>query len=191
MDLHFNKHHQTYITNLNNALTSQAEATSSCNLLKLLELQPAIKFNAGGHINHTLFWEVLAPKSSLNTHPSSSAPNLHQRITQRWGSVDAFRSLLESAALDIQGSGWAWLVKTPDGFLEITTSKDQDLPGPGKLAIIGIDMWEHAYYLQYWNNKKEYLNKIWDVMNWTVAEKRYLGDAATIYGELNGLASRL
>ena len=98
MDLHFNKHHQTYITNLNNALTSQAEATSSCNLLKLLELQPAIKFNAGDHINHALFWEVLAPKSSLNTDPSSSAPNLHQRITQRWGSVVACRSIFKARA---------------------------------------------------------------------------------------------
>jgi Fe-Mn family superoxide dismutase len=191
MDLHVNKHHQTYITNLNNALGAQAEASSSSNLISLIELQPAIRFNAGGHINHTLFWENLSPKSTGNSNSSSAAPELHQKIVQRWGSFDKFKVSLETVALGIQGSGWVWLVKTTDGLLEITTSKDQDIPGSGKLAILGIDMWEHAYYLQYWNNKKEYLSKIWDVLNWKMAEKRYLGDKKGIYGELIGLASHL
>ncbi|KIW54849.1 hypothetical protein PV05_07182 [Exophiala xenobiotica] len=194
MDLHYNRHHQTYITNLNNALTTHAEALSTGNLIKQLELQPAIKFNAGGHINHTLFWEGLTPVSSGDSDLGKAAPNLHQAIVQRWGSVEAFRAAWEATALGIQGSGWAWLVKSPakDGStLEITTSKDQDLPATGKLAILGIDMWEHAYYLQYWNNKKDYVNKIWDVLNWKTAEKRYLGDVRAIYGDLAGLASRL
>ncbi|KIX07361.1 uncharacterized protein Z518_02014 [Rhinocladiella mackenziei CBS 650.93] len=194
MDLHYNRHHQTYITNLNNALTVHAEALSSSNLLKQLELQPAIKFNAGGHINHTLFWENLSPASTGDANLASAAPQLHQGILQRWGSVETFKTTLEATALAIQGSGWVWLVKSQannGSVLEITTSKDQDLPPPGKMALLGIDMWEHAYYLQYWNNKKEYVSKIWDVLNWKTAEKRYLGDAAVIYGNLVGLASRL
>jgi len=194
MDLHYNRHHQTYITNLNNALATHSEALSTSNLVKQLELQPAIKFNAGGHVNHTLFWENLSPKSTGDSDLASAAPKLHQDIVHRWSSVDTFKSTLEATALAIQGSGWVWLVKSSakDGSpLEITTSKDQDLPAAGKLAILGIDMWEHAYYLQYWNNKKEYLNKIWDVLNWKTAEKRYLGDTRAIYGDLVGLTSRL
>lgn len=194
MDLHYHRHHQTYITNLNNALAAHAEAASTSNLIKQLELQPAIKFNAGGHVNHTLFWENLAPRSTGDADLASAAPKLHQGIVQRWGSIETFRSTLEATALAIQGSGWVWLVKASakDGsLLEITTSKDQDLPPTGKLAVLGIDMWEHAYYLQYWNNKKEYLNKIWDVLNWKTAEKRYAGDIRVIYGDLAGLASRL
>lgn len=204
MELHYTRHHQTYITNLNNALTSHAEAVSTGNLIKQLDLQPLIKFNAGGHINHTLFWEGLTPPgtpaaaSSKQTDVlASAAPTLHQAIVQQWGSVESFRSAWESAALGIQGSGWAWLVKVPSSsigtgsILEITTSKDQDLPASGRLAILGIDMWEHAYYLQYWNNKKEYVAKIWDVLNWKTAEKRYLGDHRVVYGDLVGLAGRL
>ncbi|KAK4936072.1 hypothetical protein LTR10_022974 [Elasticomyces elasticus] len=192
MDLHYNKHHQTYITNLNKALKDTAEALSSGNLVKQLELQSAIKFNAGGHVNHSLFWENLSPKSTGDSDTAKAAPKLHQDIVQRWGSFENFRTTLETTALGIQGSGWVWLVKTDvGGRLEITTSKDQDLPVPGNLAVLGIDMWEHAYYLQYWNNKKEYLNNIGAVLNWTAAEKRYLGDKRTIYGDLAGLASRL
>ncbi|KAI1618372.1 Fe-Mn family superoxide dismutase [Exophiala viscosa] len=177
MDLHYNKHHQTYITNLNKALKETAEALSNGNLVKQLELQSAIKFNAGGHVNHTLFWENLSPRSTGDSDTASAAPKLHQDIT---------------TALAIQGSGWVWLVKNElGGRLEITTSKDQDLPVPGNLAVLGIDMWEHAYYLQYWNNKKEYLNNIWAVLNWNAAGKRYLGDRRAIYGDLAGLASRL
>ncbi|KIW18839.1 hypothetical protein PV08_03128 [Exophiala spinifera] len=208
MELHYTRHHQTYITNLNNALASHAEALSTGNLIKQLELQPLIKFNAGGHINHTLFWEGLtpprsssSPSSSSATDLSTAAPNLHGAIVRQWGGVEQFRSAWETAALGIQGSGWAWLVKTVtpgaggagDGAttLEITTSKDQDLPASGRLAVLGVDMWEHAYYLQYWNNKKEYVAKIWDVLNWNTAEKRYLGDHRAVYGDLVGLAGRL
>lgn len=195
MDLHYNRHHQTYITNLNNALVAQAEAVSSKNLLKQLELQPAIKFNAGGHINHTLFWQSLSPESSGDSKAAEVAGSLHSAIEKKWGSFDNFKSKFETTALAIQGSGWAWLVKDTDAsgtLLEITTSKDQDLPPAGKQIVLGVDMWEHAYYLQYWNNKKEYLTKIWNVINWRVAEKRFqAGDLKTIYGDLSGLASKL
>lgn len=193
MDLHYNRHHQTYITNLNNALSTQAEALSGSNLLKQLELQSVIRFNAGGHVNHTLFWEGLSPKSTGDSNISTSAPQLDQAITQRWKSFENFKAAFEATALAIQGSGWAWLVKDKDSnAIEITTSKDQEIPPPpGKLVLIGVDMWEHAYYLQYYNNKKQYLTNIWDVINWKIAEKRYQGDARVIYGDLAGLASHL
>ncbi|EHY59432.1 hypothetical protein HRR83_001295 [Exophiala dermatitidis] len=194
MDLHYNKHHQTYITNLNNALAAQAEAFQSKNLLKQIELQPAIRFNAGGHINHTLFWQSLSPASSGDSNIQAVAGSLHSAIVKKWGSFDNFKAKFEATALAIQGSGWAWLVKDTENSgtqLEITTSKDQDLPPGGKQIVLGVDMWEHAYYLQYYNNKKEYVSKIWSVINWKVAEKRFQGDAKTIYGELIGLASKL
>lgn len=193
MDLHYNRHHQAYITNLNNALSTQAEALSGSNLLKQLELQSVIRFNAGGHVNHTLFWEGLSPKSSGDSNIATTAPQLDQAITQRWKSFENFKAAFEAAALAIQGSGWVWLVKDKDSnAIEITTSKDQEIPPPpGKLVLIGVDMWEHAYYLQYYNNKKQYLTNIWDVINWKIAEKRYQGDARAIYGDLAGLASHL
>ncbi|RVX70213.1 hypothetical protein B0A52_05546 [Exophiala mesophila] len=193
MDLHYNKHHQTYITNLNNALTAQGEAFSGSNLLKQLELQAIIRFNAGGHVNHTLFWENLSPHSSGNSDITKAAPQLYQAITQRWKTLDQFKTAFESAALAIQGSGWVWLVKDKDSnAIDITTSKDQELPPPpGKLVLIGVDMWEHAYYLQYFNNKKQYISNIWDIINWKTAEKRFLGDVQAIYGELTGLSSHL
>ncbi|KAH0829673.1 Superoxide dismutase [Mn], mitochondrial [Fonsecaea pedrosoi] len=194
MDLHYNRHHRAYITNLNAALGAQAEAAAANNLVKQLELQAAINFNAGGHINHTLFWESLAPASSglNNLSASAVAPTLSDAITKRWGSVDAFKAAFESSALAIQGSGWQWLVQDPQTkTLELTTSKDQDLPKGGKGIVLGVDMWEHAYYLQYFNNKKEYLNKIWDVVNWQVAEKRFKGDPRAAFGALAGLAGHL
>jgi len=193
MDLHYNRHHQAYITNLNNALEGQAEAFAGSNLLKQLELQSAIRFNAGGHVNHTLFWEGLSPKSTGDSNIANSAPQLAQAIDQRWKSFENFRAAFEAIALAIQGSGWVWLVKDRESnAIEITTSKDQEIPPPpGKLVLIGVDMWEHAYYLQYYNNKKQYLTNIWDVINWKTAEKRYQGDARAIYGDLAGLASHL
>ncbi|EXJ70006.1 Fe-Mn family superoxide dismutase [Cladophialophora psammophila CBS 110553] len=192
MDLHYNRHHRTYITNLNAALGAQAEATSSNNRVKQLELQAAINFNAGGHINHTLFWESLAPASSGNNNLSAVAPTLSDAITKRWGSFDSFQAAFESSALAIQGSGWQWLVQDPQTKgLELTTSKDQDLPKGGKGIVLGVDMWEHAYYIQYFNNKKEYLTRIWDVINWQTAEKRYKGDPRAAFGSLAGLAGHL
>lgn len=192
MDLHYNRHHKTYITNLNNALAASTEAISSGDLVKHLELQSAIKFNAGGHINHSLFWESLSPASSNNSDVAKAAPKLNAAISDRWGSFESFKGAFEALALTIQGSGWAWLVKDPQtSGLSLTTSKDQDLPPNGALILLGVDMWEHAYYLQYFNNKKEYLTKIWDVINWKTAEARFLGDRKVIYGSLGGLASRL
>lgn len=136
MDLHYNKHHQTYITNLNNALKTNAQASSDGNLVRHLELQQAIKFNAGGHVNHTLFWENLTPPSSSK---EADAPDLQKAIQQRFKD---FKADFEAVALGLQGSGWVWLVKDgSSGILDIITSKDQDIVPNGKIPIIGLDMW--------------------------------------------------
>ncbi len=192
MELHFHKHHRTYVTNLNVALKSQSETVSAGNLVAQVELQPAIKFNAGGHINHTLFWENLAPpKSSVN--PRSDAPNLHAALSKRWGDFATFKAAFETAALAIQGSGWIWLVKSADSSsnLDLVTTKDQDVVPKGKIPILGVDMWEHAYYLQYLNNKKEYVSGVWNVVNWRTAEKRFEGGKEMVFGKLHGLVSRM
>lgn len=190
MDLHYNKHHQTYITNLNNALKQQAEATSSSNLVQHLVLQQAIKFNAGGHVNHTLFWESMTPPLSAKAGPEGK---LADAITARWDSLDNFKSAFEAVALGLQGSGWTWLVKDAEsGNLELITSKDQDVVPAGKIPVLGLDMWEHAYYLQYFNNKKSYVQGWWAVVNWKVAEKRFeAGGLGDVYGSLAGLSSKL
>lgn len=192
MNLHYNKHHQTYINNLNNALKSLHEAISSNNLVQQLELQQAIKFNAGGHINHTLFWENLAPQSKAGT-AKDHAFSLHKTITARWGTLEQFKAAFQAVALALQGSGWTWLTHDVEsGALEILTSKDQDLPPARKVPILGVDMWEHAYYLQYMNNKKDYVENIWSVVNWATLEKRYKASGAKgVFGELAGLVTKI
>ncbi|KAL4806534.1 Manganese/iron superoxide dismutase [Aspergillus unguis] len=173
MTLHHQKHHQTYITNLNAALTSQASALAANNIPSLIALQQKIKFNGGGHINHSLFWENLAPYNSADTDIASKAPALKGAIEGQFGSVESFVKEFSATLLGIQGSGWGWLVKNEgSGKLEIVTTKDQD-PVTGAVPIFGIDMWEHAYYLQYLNNKAAYVEGIWKVINWGVAEGRF------------------
>ena len=147
MELHHSKHHQTYVTNLNNALQSQASATQAADIPARIALQAAIRFNAGGHINHSLFWENLAPSSSSDAK-SDAAPSLVAAIAETWGNLEAFRKEFAAALLGIQGSGWGWLVKDKQGRLTIVTTKDQDPVVGGEVPIFGVDMWEHAYYLQ-------------------------------------------
>lgn len=151
MELHHSKHHQTYITNLNAALKTQAEAVHTSDITTQVSLQTAIKFNAGGHINHSLFWQNLAPASS-NEAKTSAAPALVKQIKVTWGDEEKFRDAFKTALLGIQGSGWGWLVKVEIGNeqrLAISTTKDQDpVVGKGEVPIFGVDMWEHAYYLQ-------------------------------------------
>ncbi|KAL4799000.1 Manganese/iron superoxide dismutase [Aspergillus venezuelensis] len=175
MTLHHTKHHQTYINNLNAALEAQASALQSQNINSLISLQQKIKFNGGGHINHSLFWENLAPYDSEDTKVDSVAPSLKSAIEAQFGSVDDFKKTFNATLLAIQGSGWGWLVLVNENGknkLEIVTTKDQD-PVTGATAVFGIDMWEHAYYLQYLNNKAGYVEQVWRVVNWKVAEKRY------------------
>ncbi|KAL5334900.1 Manganese/iron superoxide dismutase [Aspergillus crustosus] len=175
MTLHHQKHHQAYITNLNAALSAQFTALASNNIPDLISLQQRIKFNGGGHINHSLFWENLAPYNSPATEISAVAPVLKGALEKQFGSVEEFLKTFKATLLAIQGSGWGWLVADisgGSGKLEIVTTKDQD-PVIGKVPVLGIDMWEHAYYLQYLNNKVGYVEGVWKVVNWEVAEERY------------------
>lgn len=148
MELHHSKHHQTYVTNLNKALQELADAVQANNIDRQLALQTAIHFNGGGHINHSLFWENLTPSSSDDARPDS-AKNLLVEIDQTWGSLPEFKDAFSKTLLGIQGSGWGWLVKVEDqNRLQIITTKDQDVVPQGLVPIFGVDMWEHAYYLQ-------------------------------------------
>ncbi|EYE99022.1 superoxide dismutase [Aspergillus ruber CBS 135680] len=172
MEIHHQKHHQTYITNLNAALTAQSGALQSQDVPQLISLQQKIKFNGGGHINHSLFWKNLTPASSPQAK-LESAPGVKAAIERKWGSYEGFQKVFSATLLGIQGSGWGWLVANkPKGELEIVTTKDQD-PVTGDTPLFGVDMWEHAYYLQYLNNKASYVDGIWKIINWSTAEDRY------------------
>lgn len=147
MELHHTKHHQTYVTNLNKALQSYDAAIQTNDIPSQVALQPAIKFNAGGHINHSLFWQNLAPASSPEADPAA-AKSLVADIEKTWGSLKQFKEVFSAALLGIQGSGWGWLVRETATGLRIVTTKDQDPVVGGEVPIFGVDMWEHAYYLQ-------------------------------------------
>ncbi|CAL5866823.1 uncharacterized protein PFLUO_LOCUS1034 [Penicillium psychrofluorescens] len=194
MELHHQKHHQTYVNNLNAALSAHVSATQTNDVSALIGLQQKIRFNGGGHINHSLFWKNLAPPNTPGNDISSAAPTLREAIVSQWGSESAFVKAFNTLLLSLQGSGWGWLVSTggPRGRLEIITTKDQDpIVGPD-VPVFGVDMWEHAYYLQvsmktlylcsntltendikYLNNKAGYVDGIWNIINWAEAEKRY------------------
>ncbi|KAE8144174.1 Manganese/iron superoxide dismutase, partial [Aspergillus avenaceus] len=146
MTLHHQKHHNTYITNLNTLLTAQSTAQATNNVPELIALQAKIKFHGGGHINHSLFWTNLAPYNAPETDLAAAAPALQEAIRGEWGSVGAFREAFRGVLLGVQGSGWGWLVKRGER-LEIVVTKDQD-PVVGGVPVLGVDMWEHAYYLQ-------------------------------------------
>lgn len=191
MKLHHTKHHQTYVTNLKNTLETLSKATSSLDLISQLHLQAALSFNGGGHINHTLFWENLAPASSTSAQPNS-APELVNAITARWKSLDFFKESFTTVLLGIKGSGWGWLVQNEQsGSLDIITTKDQEVVPAGLKPLLGIDFWEHAYYLQYLNDKASYAKGIWNVINWVKVQERLLSSSNSIYGGLTELRSEL
>ncbi|XWW92781.1 hypothetical protein V2A60_000708 [Cordyceps javanica] len=182
MELHHGKHHQAYVTNLNAALKSYAAA----DVAGQIALQQALKFNGGGHINHSLFWENLAPAGTpeADLAGGAAAPTLAAALAQTWGSVDDFKKAFAAALLGLQGSGWGWLVKDARGGLRIITTKDQDpVVGP-EIPVFGVDMWEHAYYLQYLNGKAAYIENIWNVINWKTAERRFVGGREDVFKAL-------
>jgi Fe-Mn family superoxide dismutase len=193
MKLHHTGHHKAYVTNLNAALESYTSATQSGDLTTQLNLQPAIRFNAGGHINHSLFWPGLCPANSASAK-TSAAPELIKEIKRTWGSEEEFKKAFNKELLGIKGSGWGWLVKVEGGSqgsgekgrrLHIETTKDQEpVVGEGTIPVFGVDMWEHAYYLQYLNGKAAYVDNIWKVINWKMAEERYLGSRDDVFKDL-------
>ncbi|CAK7567267.1 MAG: Superoxide dismutase [Mn], mitochondrial [Sporothrix epigloea] len=188
MELHHKRHHQAYVDNLNKSLQSLTAAVASGDVATQVALQEAIRFNGGGHINHSLFWRNLAPAGQPESDPTgAAAPRLVQEISQTWGSLDAFKKAFTAALMNLKGSGWGWLVLEPATGLRIITTKDQDPPVSGEVPVLGVDMWEHAYYLQYLNGKAAYIENIWKIINWQTAEERYLrgpADAAKMISEL-------
>lgn len=174
MEIHHGKHHQTYVTNLNNALAAYPDLQNKTaeELIKDLNAVPeairtAVRNNAGGHVNHSMFWQQIAPSKNR----LSGA--LKDDIEATWGSVDAFKDAFEKGGLGRFGSGWVWLVKK-DGKLAITSTANQDNPiMEGATPIVGCDVWEHAYYLKYQNKRADYLKAFWSVIDWNDAEARY------------------
>ncbi|KIY49717.1 Mn superoxide dismutase [Fistulina hepatica ATCC 64428] len=167
MQLHHSKHHQTYVNGLNATEKALAEAPT---LTEQLALQSALKFNGGGHINHSLFWKNLAPSNGDGGKLSNGA--LKKMIERDFDTVEAFIKAFNTKTAAIQGSGWGWLgYNTTAKKLEIVSTANQD-PLLSYHPIIGVDVWEHAFYLQYKNVKVDYLNAIWNVVNWKEAEAR-------------------
>ncbi|KAH7882106.1 manganese superoxide dismutase [Phlebopus sp. FC_14] len=169
MKLHHTKHHQTYVNGLNAAEEAYAKTDSP---LERIALQSALKFNGGGHINHSLFWKNLSPTSE---HGGKLADGpLKKALERDFGSVEDFKKKFNTTTAAIQGSGWGWLGYNPTTKkLEITTTANQD-PLISHVPILGVDIWEHAFYLQYYNVKADYLSAIWNVINFKEAEHRFV-----------------
>ncbi|KAJ1922398.1 Superoxide dismutase [Mn], mitochondrial [Tieghemiomyces parasiticus] len=174
MRLHHDKHHQTYVTGLNQAEEKMAEARHRGDLAAEIELQGLLKFNGGGHVNHSIFWKNLAPIKAGGGQLDHG--ELRQALEQQWGSLDAFIKQFNATTAKVQGSGWGWLGYNPASRrLEIATCANQD-PLTGLVPLLGVDVWEHAYYLQYKNVRPDYLQNIWKVVNWKDVGQRF--DAA-------------
>ncbi|KAL1996551.1 hypothetical protein VTN49DRAFT_7416 [Thermomyces lanuginosus] len=172
MELHHKGHHNAYVNGYNTALEKLQEAQHANDLAAQVALKPLINFNAGGHLNHSLFWENLAPKNQGGGEPPSGA--LAKAIDETYGGFGQFQQKFQAALAGIQGSGWAWLVKDKEtGNIEIKTYANQDPVVGQYVPLLGVDAWEHAYYLQYQNRKAEYFKAIFEVLNWKAAEKRF------------------
>jgi Fe-Mn family superoxide dismutase len=175
MTIHHDKHHQAYVTNLNAALEKHPELASKSleDLLSDLNAVPddirtAVRNHGGGTWNHNMFWEIMAPKTS-----TSPRAELMKALEAAFGSFDSFKAEFEKAANGRFGSGWAWVVKRGDG-LSIVSTANQDNPLSERLTpIMGIDVWEHAYYLKYQNRRAEYVSNWWNVVNWEAIADRY------------------
>lgn len=175
MEIHHTKHHQGYVNNANAALEGHPMASKSVEeVLQNLDAVPADKKqaiinNAGGHANHSLFWTVLAPNAG-----GSPTGDLAKAIDSTFGSFDAFKEKFASAAATRFGSGWAWLVVNKNGGLEVTSTANQDSPlMNGQTPILGLDVWEHAYYLNYQNRRPDYIKGFWNVVNWSKVAEYY------------------
>ncbi|BAE81433.1 Mn superoxide dismutase [Chlamydia felis Fe/C-56] len=174
MHLHHQKHHQAYVNNLNDALKKAEVAGVQQDLTRLISLEPSIRFNGGGHINHSLFWEMLAPIDRGGGVPPKH--ELLKLIEKFWGTFDNFLKEFIEFAAPIQGSGWAWLAFCPKKqmlMLQATVNQDPLEATTGKVPLLGVDVWEHAYYLQYKNVRLDYLKAIPRVINWGYIEKRF------------------
>lgn len=175
MEIHHEKHHGTYVTKLNEAIQGTEAARMSLEdiLKNVSKFSAAVRNNAGGHYNHSLFWNLLSPNGGGNP-----AGSLGAAINSAFGSFNEFKNKFAEAAMARFGSGWAWLIKTPSGKLEIISTPNQDNPlmdiaETKGLPMLGLDVWEHAYYLNYQNRRADYITAWWNVVNWKEAEKRF------------------
>ena len=175
MTIHHDKHHQAYITNLNGAIDKHPELASKSleNLLMDLNSVPedvrtVVRNHGGGTWNHSMFWEIMAPKAG-----GAPKEELAKAVDSAFGSFDAFKSEFEKAANGRFGSGWAWLVKKGSGLAVVSTANQDNPMSDGMTPILGIDVWEHAYYLKYQNRRAEYVTNWWNVLNWDAAAARY------------------
>lgn len=174
MQIHHGKHHQAYVDNLNKAIAGTPnEGKSLEEIVKIAgSISPAVRNNGGGHWNHSFFWESLSPKSS-----GAPAAKLADDIHTTFGSFDAFKEKFNTAGIGRFGSGWAWLI-VKDGKLEVSSTPNQDNPlmdvaEVKGIPLLGVDVWEHAYYLKYQNRRAEYLGAFWNVVNWDKVAERY------------------
>jgi Fe-Mn family superoxide dismutase len=184
MEIHHGKHHNAYVTNLNAALAGKAdlEAKSIEDLIADLSAVPedirgAVRNNGGGHVNHAFFWKVIAPGGA-----SAPSGELAAAIDKAFGSFDAFKEAFAKAGATRFGSGWAWLVKNADGTVSVGSTANQDTPLMGKAVagiegtpVLGLDVWEHAYYLHYQNRRPDYIAAFWNVVNWDIAAANFAG----------------
>jgi superoxide dismutase, Fe-Mn family len=176
MHLHHDKHHQAYVTNLNNAIQGQSQLESMSvedlvrNITQVPEsIRAAVRNNAGGHVNHSMFWRIMKPNGG--GQPSGA---LADAINQTFGSFDQFKTQFNDAGAKRFGSGWAWLVMDQAGKLSVISTANQDSPlMDGLFPVMGNDVWEHAYYLKYQNRRPEYLAAWWNVVNWDEIARRY------------------
>jgi len=177
MEIHHGKHHNAYVTNLNKALES-APNLASKTIEELLanncaivpdNIKTAVRNNGGGHINHSMFWTIMGPKAG--GQPSGT---LADAIKSAFGGFDQFKEKLNNAGVTRFGSGWAWLIRDSSDKLDIISTANQDSPiMEGKFPVMGVDVWEHAYYLKYQNRRPDYLGAWWNVVNWPAIEKRF------------------
>jgi superoxide dismutase, Fe-Mn family len=178
MEVHHDGHHGAYVNNLNKALESAPQLTgksleellaNNCSIVPE-NIRTAVRNNAGGHANHSMFWQIMAAKAG-----GQPQGKLADAIKNTFGSFDQFKEKFNAAAAGRFGSGWAWLVKNPGGNVEIISTANQDSPlMEGKFPVMGLDVWEHAYYLKYQNRRAEYIAAWWNVVNWPEADRRFL-----------------
>mgnify|MGYP000943024074 FL=1 len=176
MEIHHTKHHQTYVDNLNKAVEGYKEY-QEMDIKELIaklnslpeEIKTAVRNNGGGHLNHSIFWKIMSPNGG-----GEPIGEVAKKIDEDLGGFDKFKEEFKKAALGRFGSGWAWLVVNKDGKFEIVSTPNQDNPvSEGKEPLLGIDVWEHAYYLKYQNRRADYIDAWFNVVDWNKVEKRY------------------
>ena len=174
VEIHYSRHHNAYVTNLNGALEKYPEIEYTLEeLLKNIktlpqDIQSAVRNNGGGHYNHTHFWNLLSPNAKHEPEGE-----LKEKIDQTFGSVEEFKKAFASAGTKHFGSGWVWLVKDKEGQLIILTMPNQDAPVVYGTPLLGVDLWEHSYYLKHQNKRADYLNNLWQIIDWSYVEQLY------------------